>query len=294
MTNNNESYVKQMESIAHLVKLLDQRITQFSNQRDNQLIELKDKLFVVNNNNIILKSNRYQLNSSMNSLQKSNEELVKSNENLNKSVIDVKLQYKTLSDSYKQIKKQNQILNQNKSIIESKLKQSLNENQLLKNKLQNAILQNQSINNQFKEIMRQSEDLIKRFDETKCGQTLDLKSISDSKIKIKKEIDENENMDSIAVENIVLNGISSLGSIKLEKFESITDQTIHNLQKLILSFKLFLNNYQNLKNDKQIAVKEKENLFKRLHESMAKHNKCVSELDSTKERMVCFNKFDLI
>jgi hypothetical protein len=68
--NNNESYVKQMESIAHLVKLLDQRITQFSNQRHNELIELKDKLFVVNNNNIIFKSNRYQLNTSINSLQK--------------------------------------------------------------------------------------------------------------------------------------------------------------------------------------------------------------------------------
>ncbi len=122
--NNNESYVKQMESIAHLVKLLDQRITQFSNQRHNELIELKDKLFVVNNNNIIFKSNRYQLNTSINSLQKWNEELVKSNENLNKSVINVKLQYKTLSDSYKEIKKQNEILNENKWIIESKLKQS--------------------------------------------------------------------------------------------------------------------------------------------------------------------------
>lgn len=282
--NNNESYVKQMESITHLVKLLDQRITQFSNQRDNQLIELKDKLFVVNNNNIILKSNRYQLNTSINSLQKSNKELVKSNEDLNKSVINVKLQYKTLSDSYKEIKKQNDILNENKSIIESKLKQSLNENQLLKNKLQNAIFENESINNQLKEITRQSEDLIKRFNETISGQTLDLKSISDSKIKIKKEIDENEN---------VSNGIWGLDSIKLEKFESITDQTIHNLQKLMLSFKCFLNNYQNLKNDKQIAVKEKKNLFKRLQESMAKHNKCVSELDSTKERMVCL-LFNLI
>jgi hypothetical protein len=58
----------------------------------------------------------------------------------------------------------------------------------------------------------------------------------------------------------------------------------------MLSFKCFVNNYQNFKNDKQIAVKEKENLFKRLQESMAKHNKCVSELNSTKERMVCFYK----